>query len=66
MEFFTLFSRNELKHLIEDHGGKNVSSISKATDFIVAGESMGPAKKEKAEKLGVKMITEQEFAMMIE
>ncbi len=62
---FTLFSRNELKKLIEDNGGKNVSSISKSTDFIVAGESMGPAKKEKAEKLGVKMITEAEFAEMI-
>ncbi|NNJ56638.1 MAG: NAD-dependent DNA ligase LigA, partial [Bacteroidia bacterium] len=62
---FTLFSRNELKQLIEDHGGKNVSSISKSTDFLIAGESMGPAKKEKAEKLGVKMISEQEFALMI-
>jgi len=63
---FTLFSRNELKKLIEDNGGKNVSSISKATDFIVAGDSMGPAKKEKAEKLGVKMVSESEFAEMIE
>ena len=63
---FTLFSRNELKKLIEDNGGKNVSSISKSTDFIVAGESMGPAKKEKAEKLGVKMISESEFAEIIE
>lgn len=62
---FTLFSRNELKKLIEENGGKNVSSISKSTDFIVAGESMGPAKKEKAEKLGVKMISETEFADMI-
>jgi len=62
---FTSFSRNELKKLIEDNGGKNVSSISKSTDFIVAGDSMGPAKKEKAEKLGVKMITEDEFAKML-
>lgn len=62
---FTRFSRNELKKLIEDNGGKNVSSISKSTDFIVAGDSMGPAKKEKAEKLGVRMITEDEFAEMI-
>ena len=62
---FTRFSRNELKQLIEDNGGKNVSSISKSTDFIVAGESMGPAKKEKAEKLGIRMITEDEFAEMI-
>ncbi|MEN8697215.1 MAG: NAD-dependent DNA ligase LigA, partial [Bacteroidia bacterium] len=45
---FNRFSRNELKKLIEDNGGKNVSSISKSTDFIVAGDSMGPAKKEKA------------------
>ena len=62
---FTRFSRNELKKLIEDNGGKNVSSISKSTDFIVAGDSMGPAKKEKAEKLGVRMITEDEFAGML-
>ena len=62
---FTLFSRNELKKLIEDNGGKNVSSISKSTDFIVAGDSMGPAKKEKAEKLGVKMISEEEFAALL-
>jgi DNA ligase (NAD+) len=62
---FTRFSRNELKKLIEDNGGKNVSSISKSTNFIVAGDSMGPAKKEKAEKLGVKMISEDDFAGMI-
>jgi DNA ligase (NAD+) len=62
---FNRFSRNELKKLIEDNGGKNVSSISKSTDFIVAGDSMGPAKKEKAEKLGVRMITEDEFAEML-
>ena len=63
---FTLFSRNELKKLIEDHGGKNVSSISKSTDFIIVGENMGPAKKEKAEKLGIKMLSETEFSAMIE
>ena len=63
---FTRFSRNELKKLIEDNGGKNVSSISKSTDFIVAGDSMGPAKKEKAEKLGVRMISEDELAGMLE
>jgi DNA ligase (NAD+) len=62
---FTLFSRNELKKIIEDNGGINVSSISKNTDFIVAGDSMGPAKKEKAEKLGVKMISENDFKQMI-
>ena len=63
---FIRFSRNELKKLIEDNGGKNVSSISKSTDFIVAGDSMGPAKKEKAEKLGVRMISEDELAGMLE
>lgn len=62
---FTRFTRNELKQLIEDNGGKNVSSISKATDFVIVGDSMGPAKKEKAEQLGVKMISEDEFAEMI-
>ena len=62
---FENFERNELKKLIESHGGKNVSSISKNTDLLVAGSNMGPAKKEKAEKLGVKMITEEEFIEMI-
>lgn len=62
---FTKFSRNELKKLIEDNGGKNVSSISKSTDYLIAGDNMGPAKKEKAEKLGVRMISEDEFAELI-
>jgi DNA ligase (NAD+) len=62
---FTKFSRNELKQLIEENGGKNVSSISKNTDYLVAGENMGPAKKEKAEKLGVKIISEEEFEELI-
>jgi DNA ligase (NAD+) len=62
---FTKFSRNELKQLIEENGGKNVSSISKNTDYLVAGENMGPAKKEKAEKLGVKIISEEEFVELI-
>ena len=62
---FTLFSRNELKKLIEDNGGKNISSISKNTDFLIAGDNMGPAKKEKAEKLGVKQISEADFAELI-
>ena len=48
---FTNYSRNELKQLIEKHGGKNVSSISKKTTFVLAGENMGPSKKEKAENL---------------
>lgn len=62
---FSLFSRTELKKIIEDNGGKNVSSISKSTDFLVVGDNMGPAKKEKAEKLGIKMIDENEFSSMI-
>ena len=49
---FSLFSRTELKKIIEDNGGKNVSSISKSTDYLIVGENMGPAKKEKAEKVG--------------
>ena len=58
---FINYSRNELKQLIEKHGGKNVSSISKKTTFVLAGENMGPSKKEKAEDLGVPMISEEEF-----
>jgi len=63
---FTLFSRNDLKKLIENHGGKNVSSISGKTDFVIAGENMGPAKLEKAQKLGIKILSENEFAKLIE
>ena len=62
---FQRYSRSEIKEVILVNGGKNVSSISKSTDFIVAGDSMGPAKKEKAEKLGVRMITEDEFVGML-
>ncbi len=62
---FTQFSRNELKKLIEEHGGKNVSSISKSTDYLIAGENMGPAKLEKAKNLGIKMITESDFVALI-
>lgn len=62
---FTLFSRDELKRQIEDNGGVNVSSLSKNTDYLIAGDNMGPAKKEKAEKLGIKLLTEEEFAALI-
>lgn len=62
---FTAFSRDELKNMIELHGGKNTGSISKNTSFIVAGENMGPAKKEKADALGVPMLSEQEFIELI-
>lgn len=63
---FTHHSRDEYKALIEQHGGKNVGSISGKTSFILAGENMGPAKLEKAQKLGVRIIDEEEFLRMIE
>ena len=58
-------SRQEIKKLIEQHGGKNVNSISKKTTFVLAGDNMGPSKKQKAENLGVKIITEEEFLLKI-
>ena len=63
---FEQHSRDELKALIELHSGKNTGSISKNTSFIVAGENMGPAKKEKADALGVPMLSEQEFIELIQ
>lgn len=63
---FARISRDELKELIARHGGKNVSSISASTSLLVAGENMGPAKLEKATKLGIKIISEDEFFEMIE
>tara|TARA_B100000963_G_scaffold197709_1_gene172058 strand:+ start:1977 stop:3968 length:1992 start_codon:yes stop_codon:yes gene_type:complete len=62
---FNHFSRDELKKLIEQHGGKNVSSISKKTTFVVAGENMGPSKLQKAEKLNVPLLSEDEFIKKI-
>ena len=62
---FELMSRNELKQLIEDHGGKVGSSISGKTSFVVAGASMGPAKKEKAAQLGVPLLSEEDFLNML-
>jgi DNA ligase (NAD+) len=62
---FQHHSRDEYKKLIEDNGGKNVGSISKNTSFVLAGENMGPAKLEKAQKLGVKIINEDEFLALI-
>jgi len=62
---FEKHSRNEIKALIEEHGGKNVSSISAKTDFVLAGANMGPAKLEKAGKLGVTIIDEETFLEMI-
>ena len=63
---FAKHSRDEYKAMIEQHGGKNVSSISSATSFVLAGENMGPAKLEKAQKLGVDIINEDEFLAMLE
>ncbi len=62
---FTLFSRDELKNLIEQNGGKVSGSISKKTSYIVAGENMGPSKLEKATELGVKIIDEHQFSEMM-
>ncbi|MFZ4462802.1 MAG: NAD-dependent DNA ligase LigA [Bacteroidales bacterium] len=62
---FTGFSRDRLKEVIEEHGGINVSSISSKTDYVLAGENMGPAKREKANKLGIRILSEQEFLEMI-
>ncbi|MAP81009.1 MAG: DNA ligase (NAD(+)) LigA [Aequorivita sp.] len=62
---FTKVSRNELKKLIEDNGGKVSSSISSKTNYVVAGENMGPSKKTKAENLGVAIISEDDFLKMI-
>jgi DNA ligase (NAD+) len=62
---FSLFSRDQLKELIEQHGGKNVSSISSKTNYVIAGENMGPSKLEKATQLGVLIISEDDFAAMI-
>lgn len=63
---FTNHSRDEYKALIEQHGGKNVGSISGKTSFILAGENMGPSKLEKANKLGIDIVSEDEFLKMIE
>lgn len=63
---FSHFSRDGIKKAIEDNGGKAGSSISAKTDYVVAGENMGPAKLEKAVKLGVPVISEVEFMHMLE
>jgi DNA ligase (NAD+) len=62
---FSRHSRDEYKALIDKNGGKNVGSISKKTDYVLAGENMGPAKLEKAQKLGIPIIDENEFLAMI-
>jgi DNA ligase (NAD+) len=58
---FSQHSRDEYKAMIEAHGGKNVGSVSEKTSFILAGENMGPEKRKKAEDLGIKLLTEDEF-----
>ena len=63
---FQHHSRDEYKQMIEQHGGKNVGSISSKTSFILAGDNMGPSKLQKAEKLGIAIIGEDEFLKMIE
>ncbi|MCR5151698.1 MAG: NAD-dependent DNA ligase LigA [Prevotella sp.] len=63
---FEHHSRDEYKALIERHGGKNVGSISGKTSFILAGENMGPSKLQKAEKLGIPLVSEEEFLKIIE
>jgi len=63
---FHLLSRNELKKSIEDNGGKVTGSISKKTNYIIAGDQMGPSKKEKAEQLGVPIISEEKYLQMLE
>jgi DNA ligase (NAD+) len=63
---FSKFSRDDLKKAIEQNGGKNVGSISSKTNYVIAGENMGPEKLKKAEKLGVPIITEDDFIKMIE
>lgn len=62
---FTKHSRDEYKAMIEQHGGKNSGSVSGKTDYILAGENMGPAKLEKAAKLGVKIMNEEEFLQLL-
>ena len=62
---FTLHSRDEMKALIEKNGGKNQSGVNANTDFIIAGENMGPAKLQKAEKLGIQILSESDFVEII-
>jgi len=63
---FAQHSRNEYKAMIEQHGGTNVSSISSKTSFVLAGRDMGPAKLEKAQKLGIRIVDEDTFLKMLE
>ena len=62
---FAGMSRDHMKALVEKHGGRNLAAVSANVDFVVAGDNMGPAKRQKAEKLGVRIIDESEFMAMI-
>ncbi|MGZ4043485.1 MAG: BRCT domain-containing protein, partial [Bacteroidia bacterium] len=62
---FTKYSRDQLKEMIEQNGGKNSGSISGKTSYLLAGDNMGPEKLKKAEKLGVRIISEDDFEKMI-
>jgi DNA ligase (NAD+) len=62
---FSRHTRDEYKELIEKNGGKNSSSISSSTSFILAGDNMGLSKREKAEELGTKILNEEEFLKII-
>ena len=59
-------SRDDMKALVEEHGGRNLAAVSANVDFIVAGDNMGPAKRQKAEKLGITILSESEFMAMIQ
>ena len=63
---FEHHSRDEYKLMIEQHGGKNVGSISSKTSFILAGDNMGPSKLQKAEKLGIRIMSEDDFLQLLE
>ncbi len=63
---FSKFSREEWKNIIEQHGGKNASGITSKTDYLLAGENMGPAKLQKATQLGVKIVSEEEFLQLLQ
>ena len=63
---FEKYSREQYKEMIELHGGKNSGSISKKTNYVLAGDNMGPEKLKKAQSLGVRLIDENEFLKMIQ
>ena len=63
---FSKFSRDEIKNHIEQHGGKVSSSLSAKTTYLLAGERMGPEKLKKAEKLGIPIISEEEYLQQVE